>query len=855
MKKVFSSLLILVFALTLIGCKKKEKPKPTPTPPIDNVELREVKETKVVTFDGPKIFETSKKAAVSVEGIDLFVYETRVNHGRVFSFSEKNMSYVPLVIFDFEGKVNVTVTILDEESLTDVVITPRSYNITPTVNKNQITFTLEQPTTYTIEYNNQTEKVVHLITHEPEANPIDENNIPKDTIYIGPGVYKSDAIPVESNKTVYIAGGAVVYGQIRGGNCDNVKVMGRGIISGSIYPRTKSSEFTIPFEFQRSTNISVEGVTFLDSAGWTINAYFIDGFKMNDVAIITGRGNGDGISIQSCKNVEVKNCFVRTWDDSLVVKNYNMGESENILFKDCTIWTDLAQSMEVGYECYGETLKNVEFNNITILHNFHKAPISIHNADQAKISDIKFLNITIEDAAMQGDNATKNEDNMFIDFQVLYNSEWTSSGGVRGSIDKVTVDNVLVLKAIDFTNSKINGYDESHKITNVTLNNITYAGKNVTSASDLNLVSKNASGIKITSNKTATGATAYKRYDLNLTDNKVNKITKENIEQEGFLVPDFAIREVQQAYMGIKLTGDFQIKATVGSGTEWDNGTGAYEGANLSTLLDNDLNSGWQGLVWNEENNKQYVALSITFDSTLTIGKIRLYGDQKSKIYLTEQISVYGIKESSTTGAYTKISSQSMYEFTPATGNYEDIVINPGKYKGIQIRIYNYQGTAYPVKPFLNEIEFYPASLTFGKVIEGTAHEDVYKINNLIDGNQLTYYESKKEERTSSTFITPVEIKIDLEANYDIKYINLYLVPLLNWEARTEEITISVSLDGVTYKDLYVKEKCLFDPATGSVVEFILDNPEKCRFIKFTVYSNTASGGEGAQLSEITVYE
>lgn len=854
MKKILTSLLLIACLFTLVGCKKKKPNKPNPTPPITE-DLREVTTTKLVTFDGPSIIESSKQADVTVEGINLFVYETRVNHGRVFSFSEKNMSYVPVVIFDFEGKVEVTVTLKEETTLTDVVITPRSYNIEPVVNGNKVTFTLEQPTTYTLEYNNQTEKVVHLITHEPEKNPIDENNIPSDVTYIGPGVYKSDAIPVSSNKTIYIAGGALVYGQIRGGSLENVKITGRGIISGEIYPRTKSSEFTIPFDFQRSNNVSIDGITFLDSAGWTINAYFIDGFTMKDVAIITGRGNGDGISIQSCKNVNVTNCFVRSWDDSLVVKNYDMGETENVLFKNCTIWTDLAQSMEVGYECYGKTLKNVEFNNITILHNFHKAPISIHNADQADVSNIKFLNITIEDASMDGDNQTKTEDNMFIDFQILYNAEWTKSGGTRGTIKDVTVDNVLVLKAIDFTNSKINGYDDTHKITNVTLNNITYVGKNIKNATDINLVSKNASGIKITSTQTATGATPIKRYNLNLKDENVEKITKENITQEGFLVPAFAIRDVQQAYMGIKLTGDFTVNASIGKGTTFDDGSTNFNQEELNKLIDGNKETGFKGITWGTEDNKQYLAISINFNTVLTVGKIRLYGNPKSNIYLTEQISVYGIKESSTTGSYTKISSQSLYEFSPSTGNFEDIVINPGKYKGIQIRIFNYQGNAYPTNAFLNEIEFYPASLTFGKIISGTEHEDVYKITNLIDGNQSTYYESTKQEKTNHQFTTPVEIKIDLGDNYDVKYINLYLVPLLTWEARTEEITISVSLDGITYKDLYVKEKCLFDPLNGSVKEFVLDNPEKCRFIKFMVYSNTAPGGEGAQLSEITVYE
>ena len=54
------------------------------------------------------------------------------------------------------------------------------------------------------------------------------------------------------------------------------------------------------------------------------------------------------------------------------------------------LWTDLAQSMEIGYETYGEYMKDIVFRNITVLHNFHKPVISIHNSDDTKIENIVF---------------------------------------------------------------------------------------------------------------------------------------------------------------------------------------------------------------------------------------------------------------------------------------------------------------------------------------------------------------------------------------------------------------------------------------------------------------------------------
>src|SRR5690606_17901139 len=100
----------------------------------------------------------------------------------------------------------------------------------------------------------------------------------------------------------------------------------------------------------------------------------------NNLKIITARANGDGVSVQSSSEVTMKDGFVRAWDDALVVKNVDRGNTNNVLFDDVTIWTDLAQSMEVGYETYGAKMENITFRNITVLHNFHKAAMSIHNS-------------------------------------------------------------------------------------------------------------------------------------------------------------------------------------------------------------------------------------------------------------------------------------------------------------------------------------------------------------------------------------------------------------------------------------------------------------------------------------------
>ncbi len=292
---------------------------------------KKVTATKLVTYDGPNYLQSSSKVDIKVHNNDLFVYETRVNHGRKFSW-DGNYEYAPVSIFDFEGKVHVEIEVKDQD-VTSAKVSPLIYGIEPKIEGNVISFDLEYSDNYVIEYNDDSNTAIHLF-----ANPIEEEQITKEMaekddsiIYIGPGVYKADAIPVASNTTIYLAGGAYVYGQIRTEGLENIKICGRGIISGEIYNRRSESEYTIPMEIRRSNNITIEGITFLDPAGWTIALYHSNDITLNNVKIISARQNSDGISVQSCKDVTVNGGFVRTWDDSYIIKILHSNKRKQIM--------------------------------------------------------------------------------------------------------------------------------------------------------------------------------------------------------------------------------------------------------------------------------------------------------------------------------------------------------------------------------------------------------------------------------------------------------------------------------------------------------------------------------------------
>ncbi|MGI6644600.1 MAG: glycosyl hydrolase family 28 protein [Bacilli bacterium] len=356
-----------------------------------------------------------------------------------------------------------------------------------------VTFKIAQPGQYTITLINS--MVFHLFVNPPhmynEQVPTTNN-----TIVFEKGIYNRNNSPLidnnnfihlESNTTVIIKKDAIVEAGFIAVNKTNIHVIGDGIVSGAPFARNATTnEKLIPYEFNFCTNISFKGITTLDPAGWCYNIYFCKNVLLDNIKIISSRSNGDGVSLQSSQDVICKNSFVRTWDDSLVVKNYpnwqnkaEQGITKNITFTKCQVWTDLAQSMELGYETVGEVFEDILFEDITILANFHKAAISIHNGNNAYIKRVKFSNITIENPKMGlGDG-----NDYLIDFQNLYSQTWSSQHAVTplGFIEGIEVNNVLLLSKnkkfkifMQGCKDKRSGYDNEveHFLKDITLNNI-----------------------------------------------------------------------------------------------------------------------------------------------------------------------------------------------------------------------------------------------------------------------------------------------------------------------------------------------------------------------------------------------
>jgi len=439
----------------------------------------QVSEVKLVIYEAPKTMKPAPDIQVKVDGKDVFVYDVPVNPNRRWMGNQEiSLSSTPMCYFDFSGgKIKIEISL--NKAIKTAMVLPTTYNITPLLmNNNKLVFYIDEPGFYTVVFNNSPDRALHIF-----ANPIEENTPDKNdpnVIFIGPGEWTVNDIPLQSGQTLYISGGAVLHTTIHGIFLNNVTIRGRGIIDGSIWNNwlTAGETARVPINLRNSKGITIEGVIITNPNAWALNLYECENTIVKNVKIITARQNGDGITIQSSRNINVSDCFVRSWDDSLVVKNY-AGDSKFINFNRIQIWTDLAQSMEIGYETNkgkkeNAIISDISFRDITVLYNFHKPVISIHNSDDALVKNIYYENIIVENAFMgQGDAG---ENNQLIDLAVLA-SQWSTTKE-RGSIRNVYIENVKVLRGI-FPPSRIIGYDEKHTVENVYIKNLEILGKKI----------------------------------------------------------------------------------------------------------------------------------------------------------------------------------------------------------------------------------------------------------------------------------------------------------------------------------------------------------------------------------------
>jgi hypothetical protein len=438
-------------------------------------------------FSAPAGEPLSTDYQVSVEGQEVPVYGAKVapadRERRWKAMDDKANSanfyeMASFVYFDMQEPVTVTVTCA--EAIRSAKVLPASFNLKPSVNGKRLTLILNEPKPVTLEVNGNWVGALHIF-----ANPI-ETNIPKPdapgVIYFGPGIHEISHRVVTNNQVVYLAGGAVVRGvilpdekyqvssysglrtysptfELRG---TNITFRGRGILDGS-----RSTTHARNLVLVRGRDITLEGVILRDSSTWTIPIRQSDRVMVRNVKLLGYRANSDGIDICNSRDVTVRDCFIRTLDDLIVVKtDRDQGESRHIVARDCVLWNEVAHALSIGAELR-QDVTDVLFSNCDVIHDKGREwTLRVYHCDSARISNVRFENIRVEESPR-------------LISLWIGKAVWTRDEQ-RGHIDQVSFQHLRA--QADPVRVELKGFDESHQVANVAFDDVQVNGKPLTAA-------------------------------------------------------------------------------------------------------------------------------------------------------------------------------------------------------------------------------------------------------------------------------------------------------------------------------------------------------------------------------------
>ena len=473
----------------------------------------------------------SKDFKMQINGKDVPLHYARVSaypinrrwpgHQRPLNQTEL-ASFASFAIID-----SVEVQLEINKSFNEVAIRPLSKNIEPKIEGNIVKFTLPSCGQYTVEVDGY-HNALHIFADDIKDFPL--NNPDPKTRYFGPGIHNVGEITMHDNETLFIDAGAIVFANIVANNANNIKIIGNGILDGSKNVETYLHElneedikrreqgFAVlnvkrkdTIRLTRCDNLIIDGITIRDSLLYTIRPICCNNLNINNVKIIGNwRYNSDGIDMQNCCDVNISNCFIRTFDDCICIKGFDYVLSSDIIqqgddirnkacrinVENCVLWCDWNTTLEIGAETRAEEISNITFKDCDIIHNFASA-CDITSVDYADIHDIIYEDIRVEENASQVRILQTKDDETFADIPnppvngCVLRCVVQKHPEYSGNDPRVSIVRNVIFRNISLTGRMMACYflgaDKDHESGPILIDNFRCNGKHLTNPEELRL--------------------------------------------------------------------------------------------------------------------------------------------------------------------------------------------------------------------------------------------------------------------------------------------------------------------------------------------------------------------------------
>ncbi|MGN6178724.1 MAG: glycosyl hydrolase family 28 protein [Mucilaginibacter sp.] len=381
--------------------------------------------------------------------------------------------------FDCSGNVNVRVKV-NYSNVRTAIVRPASYGIVPRIRGNFIEFSMKPSQYISLEVNGDIFQNLQLFSNviEKDRPKAGDPNV----IYFGPGVHNIGRMEVPANKTVYIAGGAIVEGGFIMDHVKNINIRGRGILTQYIVRPDQNLSEARPLShgerddqmlIQYSENVNVSGIIEVPK-GYSVMVGQSKQISISDFKSFSALGNADGIDIFCSSSVAINRIFMRNSDDCIAIYGHRWhyyGNTNNITIDNATLWADVAHPVLIGTHgdtSHPDTLQNIGFHNLVILDQHenqldYQGCMAINAGDSNLIRNISFENVEVG-------NIRKGQ---LFNLRVMFNRKYNTSPG-RGIVH-------IRFKNVSYTGSRANmsvisGYDDLRTVKDVVFENLKING-------------------------------------------------------------------------------------------------------------------------------------------------------------------------------------------------------------------------------------------------------------------------------------------------------------------------------------------------------------------------------------------
>ncbi|ELZ20009.1 glycoside hydrolase family 28 [Halosimplex carlsbadense 2-9-1] len=271
------------------------------------------------------------------------------------------------------------------------------------------------------------------------------------------------------------------------------------------------SSFTLRpplFQVDRSTNVSVSGITLRNSPFWNTHVVYSDNVTLHDVNVENPADapNGDGIDIDSSRYVRISDCYLNAGDDAVCIKSGKDEEgrrigrpASGITVTNCTVEAGHG-GVVIGSEMSGD-VRDVTVSNCTFTDTDRGIRIKTQRGRGGVVEDCRFDNLVMRRVAcpftingyyfmdIDSDPIPVDESTPMvrnIAYSDIIARDVETAGFFAGlpeqrfeniSFSNVEIDATRSLDATDLSPAMADGFDQRHglfckSITDISLSNV-----------------------------------------------------------------------------------------------------------------------------------------------------------------------------------------------------------------------------------------------------------------------------------------------------------------------------------------------------------------------------------------------